>query len=126
MNKEVIRLWVNTLRSGRFKQGRGCLNDMQGHYCCLGVLCELGVEANIIPPPDIKLPHYARYSGQWAVLPSEIIKWAGLDENAPNLFLYAKNQKSSYYRLSVINDDIGSSFGAIADMIEANFLKEGE
>jgi hypothetical protein len=33
--------WVEALRSGKYKQGRGGLRDTRFHYCCLGVLCDV-------------------------------------------------------------------------------------
>ncbi len=32
--------WVDALRSGQYKQGKGCLRE-DGRYCCLGVLAEI-------------------------------------------------------------------------------------
>ena len=40
MNKNVKRLWLEALRSGEYKQGRGLLRD-GNKYCCLGVLCDI-------------------------------------------------------------------------------------
>lgn len=34
-----IKKWVKALGSGRYKQGRGTLGDIDGTNCCLGVLC---------------------------------------------------------------------------------------
>jgi hypothetical protein len=38
---EPQRKWIEALRSGRFKQGRGSLRDAHDNHCCLGVACEL-------------------------------------------------------------------------------------
>ena len=40
MNREVKKKWLNALRSGDYPQGREFLQDSEGNYCCLGVLCE--------------------------------------------------------------------------------------
>ena len=40
MNNELRNLWVEALRSGKYKQGKGRLRDGDT-YCCLGVLCDL-------------------------------------------------------------------------------------
>lgn len=37
--EEFKRKWVEALRSGKYKQGRGQLKDTQDQYCCLGVAC---------------------------------------------------------------------------------------
>lgn len=45
MNQEIKAKWVAALRGGKYKQGEGCLNDGNGGFCCLGVLCDVqGVE----------------------------------------------------------------------------------
>lgn len=33
--------WIAALRSGKYKQGVGCLRDSTDRMCCLGVLCDL-------------------------------------------------------------------------------------
>lgn len=40
MREDIKELWVTALRSGEYKQGTGQLN-YSGHFCCLGVLCEV-------------------------------------------------------------------------------------
>ena len=53
MPKKLLKAWLEALRSGKYKQGRGALrvdevNDP--HYCCLGVLqmvCDGKVESGI-------------------------------------------------------------------------------
>jgi hypothetical protein len=39
--------WVTALRSGRFKQGRSVLNQGDRALCCLGVACEVAIEAGV-------------------------------------------------------------------------------
>jgi len=44
MQKYYKDLWIQALRSGKYKQGRGYLKyilDKEGFYCCLGVLEEI-------------------------------------------------------------------------------------
>ena len=45
MKKRVLTKWLKALRSGKYKQGRGalCQIDKKGteSFCCLGVLCDL-------------------------------------------------------------------------------------
>jgi hypothetical protein len=41
MNQEIKKKWIEALRSGDYKQGRGWLRDHDGNYCCLGVLMEV-------------------------------------------------------------------------------------
>ena len=41
INTYVVRLWINNLRSGNYRQARGQLRSPQDEFCCLGVLCDL-------------------------------------------------------------------------------------
>lgn len=41
--KEVYKLWIAALRSGKYKQGKGSLKE-GNKYCCLGVLCDLAIK----------------------------------------------------------------------------------
>lgn len=42
MDPEMKKRWVEALRSGKYKQGKGCLHDeVHDTYCCLGVLNEI-------------------------------------------------------------------------------------
>lgn len=38
MPAAIATLWLAALRSGEYTQGRYCLRDTSGGYCCLGVL----------------------------------------------------------------------------------------
>lgn len=119
MNPEVKTLWVNALRSGDYEQGTHVLRrnateaETISEYCCLGVLCELAVKANIIPE--------ARYDGFYytygvtddkhsAYLPRIVMRWAGLND---------ENPVCGTDNLVTLNDG-GYSFEQIADAIEAN------
>lgn len=42
MNGELKAKWLEALRSGKYKQGRGRLRDESNQFCCLGVLCDVG------------------------------------------------------------------------------------
>lgn len=41
MDAELKAKWVAALRSGKYKQATGTLNDCGGGYCCLGVLLDI-------------------------------------------------------------------------------------
>lgn len=40
LNPIIKKKWLNALRSGKWKQTIGCLEDSNGN-CCLGVLCHI-------------------------------------------------------------------------------------
>ena len=44
MKPEIKKQWVQALRSGEYKQGRGQLKQ-GATFCCLGVLCDLAVQS---------------------------------------------------------------------------------
>ena len=41
MNKEAKEMWIDALRSGKYKQGKSFLKNYDNTYCCLGVLVEV-------------------------------------------------------------------------------------
>lgn len=41
MDKELKSRWVEALESGKYKQGKGFLRDINDNHCCLGVLCDI-------------------------------------------------------------------------------------
>lgn len=85
MNAEIKAKWVAALRSGEYKQGRGCLaiRDMKGtiSHCCLGVLCELAVQENVIRKPLSEM--HIVYAFEDKILPDKVRVWAGLNSNDP-------------------------------------------
>jgi hypothetical protein len=50
--KEARELWAQALESGQYKQGYGRLAPDDQRHCCLGVACELAVQAKVIPDYD--------------------------------------------------------------------------
>lgn len=43
MKEEIKTLWVNALRSGKYKQGKHKLRG-DDSFCCFGVLCDVGLK----------------------------------------------------------------------------------
>jgi len=103
MNKRVKRLWLKELRSGEYEQGKGTLrqkgqkNDYA--YCCLGVLEKIRCD-------EKRLQRFPKRD----TLTEATRKWAGLDENNPDL-------PNDHRSLAELNDN-GMSFKAIAARIE--------
>lgn len=101
MNPEVKRVWINELRSGRYKQGFGRLRT-DGRFCCLGVLCDMsGAEASWMVGGLYGAPG----SGSYCIPPGAIERWAGLSAAARE-------------GLITLNDEKGATFAQIADWIE--------
>jgi hypothetical protein len=114
MHQKIKAEWVTALRSGEYQQGREQLHSSGGHYCCLGVLCDLYARAHAVPL-DTNL--YAD-EGDTELPAIEIVKWAGLKVNDPVLVI-----DGSKLNASVHNDgspDVRQrTFFEIADAIEA-------
>lgn len=106
--------WVAALRSGEYKQGKGCLSR-DGYDCCLGVACKLFVAEN---PGSISVEEdelgAIRFDGETAILPLAVRDWLGLGEEEGH---YVEDDHSNTW-LSVLNDD-GVPFEDIANIIEA-------
>jgi len=47
MDPGIRAAWVAALRSGEYQQGKANLRAADNTYCCLGVLCELAVQAGV-------------------------------------------------------------------------------
>ena len=68
MNQDVKQQWIEALRGGEYKQGRGVLRSKEDEYCCLGVLCDLmgvrwqdrGGSCLMADGYTMSLPNYAR------------------------------------------------------------------
>jgi hypothetical protein len=107
------RAWVEALRSDKYKQGQGCLR-LGDRFCCLGVACELAVEAGVIPPPtkrDDGAYQYGKAAGaSTACLPDCVRDWLGVTSHHGSL-------RGVPGSLAGKNDQ-GLSFGEIADLIE--------
>lgn len=111
MNEDIKRRWVEALRSGVYEQGTGHLRTSDNKYCCLGVLCDIwaqdvGVEWAVFA--DL-------FSIKGVILlpPSDVICWAGLQRQYPEVYL-----DDELCTLSKLNDN-GKTFAEIADLIEA-------
>lgn len=94
MNQAHLRLWIDALRSGKFKQTRGQLQRGNA-FCCLGVACEAG-----------GIPHDENGTGEKGGY-TLIYNWLGL----PQLHGLISN---AYMR----NDIEKQSFAEIADWLE--------
>lgn len=137
--------WGARLRSGDYTQGRSKLHTAtrlldgteQHEFCCLGVLCEMAVEAGIVDRVDVsgteefvtspegRVFAYVPKEGQPNAgsayvhyAPPAVAKWAGLPFKDTNPYVLHGGARSS---LADINDNSGRTFSQIADMIEKQF-----
>lgn len=88
MNKDIAFAWAERLESG-LPQTTGSLTkiDADGNvtgHCCLGVLCELAVEAEVIEPGQVGYDHARLFYGldqNSACTPEAVVAWAGLRDD---------------------------------------------
>ncbi len=132
-----IQTWIEALRSGTYKQGRGSLaeeNPETGvmEYCCLGVACDLATKQGILQKlPQKKgdrLEFGKKGDTHTSFLPRALRNFLGFTSASGELFvkrvsmsaMYGKKKKTYYSvdtTLARLNDD-GETFKEIAKRIE--------
>ena len=113
---QFIDEWQKDLRSGKYKQSKGCLSDSKNNYCCLGVACETGHRLGIQEAsldtgeqdPDDAMP------GNWF---HDLM--GSFD---PEVRL--EDEDEDIEHLTTLNDEINWSFDMIADGLDQ--LRETE
>jgi hypothetical protein len=128
MNEAVKSEWIKRLRSGDYAQTKELLRDDKG-YCCLGVLCQIAIENEVIPDWEVTVtPEFNAYSLSTvdpengsshfddSTLPWAVVKWSGLDNINPYI-----HEPDGYSRPISEPNDNGMPFSEIADMIEEQF-----
>lgn len=99
MNPDIKALWLEALRSGLYRQGRGRLRRSRNNtFCCLGVLCD------VIAPKDWKNEKHQGFTN----LPSVQI---GIQAGLAGIEIR---------KLARLNDSDRVDFPEIADWIEQN------
>lgn len=127
MDAAVKAQWVEALRSGDYRQGKGCLHfrphddllpPADDTFCCLGVLCDLAIKAGV----EVKAwrgPGVQQYDGEASFLPSAVVAWSGLPDPAGDVRdPRVQDLHGDWTSLSAVND-AGAPFAEIAAMIEA-------
>jgi hypothetical protein len=115
MLNENAKKWIAALRSGKYAQGRAMLNSMDMKFCCLGVACEVAIQAGV---PVKKEPglygQKFNYDTSFTVLPLSVQRWLGL-ASASGHFKQGGDCRS----LVALNDGGLYTFNDIADIIES-------
>lgn len=112
MNKEIGERWIAALRSGEYQQGQSYLN-VNGKFCCLGVLCDLAVKEGVVDREQ--WGNYVLYGSDeegWdgALLPNGVKRWAGMATN---------NGDCPHAQDTLVSlNDGGASFVEISRVIE--------
>lgn len=116
---EVRKLWVDALRSGKYQQGKGTLesNPPRGEepqFCCLGVLCRLAYEHNVIAR---KIENNIVYYDNIAHAASRKVRaWSGLATHNGEFWTENRIRKT----LAGLNDTNNWDFERIANLIESD------
>jgi len=142
VNQERMRLWVEALRSGSYRQARNklkvALRDPDGNltdevgYCCLGVMCEVAIANGLNlavseDDPDGGTEPYYRYgvpgrpelsSGGYP--PSVVLVWYGI---AGSIMVGQHMDGKIIYAVEA-NDDLRWDFNKIADGVERIYLTD--
>lgn len=105
--KKDIQVWVKALRSGKYKQTKGTLQNNQG-YCCLGVACDLFIEN--------KETNNGFLIGGLPLFQSHCPYWLQ--------GICSDFQIKAGHHLSALNDIQNFSFDEIADILEAVYILE--
>lgn len=118
MNPEVKAKWVAALRSGKYQQASGTLND-EGRFCCLGVLCEIsGLGAWGEHNGDGLIPYETSKDKETDLAPHSVCDWAGFQEGSnPQLrvpTVVIEEEREGLHE----HNDAGKTFAEIADAIE--------
>lgn len=113
-----LRLWIEALRDGGYRQGRGALkerprlNSEEYEYCCLGVLCELAIKQGV--PVTTKVNDWVvEFDGYTQTLPPSVADWLGADDE--QLRVYGPGGPVTPI---VANDARSWTFEQIADGLE--------
>ena len=118
MIQEIKLEWTKRLRSGDYEQGKGLLRNKRDQYCCLGILCEMAVEAGVIKKV-LDDGNWAYYYGDErdlsvATLPTSVMEWAGPESTAG---VFGGGTEDSL----VYHNDSGKPFEYIANVIDEKF-----
>jgi hypothetical protein len=129
MNPEIKSRWIEALRSGEYEQTKSNLSDGLG-YCCLGVLCEIAIEDDVVSKfiySDGSVMYGSAYELDGHLLPGPVSVWGDVNHNPSVPRSVAAEILDRYdieisissvtVPLSWLNDH-GVPFHVIAEMIE--------
>ena len=118
MPKKLKEKWIKALRSGEYRQGIGHLRqlgkDRSEMFCCLGVLCDIGLDGD--------------WHGDSCIIPSLNTsghKFTGIPSNEAWRSMNVDDYFNDvHFNLTTMNDEESKSFDEIADWIEINVAEK--
>jgi hypothetical protein len=130
INKERLKLAVDALRSGEYRQAMNTLVAVDDNgdrsFCCLGVMCDVALKNGIEGVEEFDRTYDVGYRNigegadfwiEYSVLPKLVRDWYGFDRTLPMVMVDEDDHELTY-----LNDDRGWDFERIADAIEATYL----
>lgn len=125
-NLPRIRLLIDALRSGNFKQGTGSLESWEinedgrvnPRNCCLGVACRVALQNGLDLDVSIwsATPEITMFDGEVGYLPSSVVDWYGFSNMNPAL--KTPDLEFSLMCASTLNDSQQKNFN---DSRQKNF-----
>lgn len=121
MDATIKAQWLEALRSGKYKQGKGALhNKSDDSYCCLGVLCEVMGVPEFHGDGDRESSEFINFGTiddfSSTSLPYQVRRVAGLLDGY-GCFAGPMGEDESLAHMN----DTGASFEEIAKIIEEKF-----
>lgn len=105
MNKTLMLKWAKALRSGKYKQGKYALKNMDNTFCCLGVLCDISGKGEWTPDGAGEYKYSLPGDGAVACLTDSQLLELGLDREEES-------------ELIELNDTKRATFEEIADVVD--------
>jgi hypothetical protein len=111
--KDARKLWVEALRSGKYKQSTNRLQNLDGvSYCCLGVACKVAEEQGVSVIKDQFFPEILE--GGSLDMQSGVKDFFGIVSNLGHF-----KDKGTNKSLTYLNDQKNFTFEELADVIES-------
>jgi hypothetical protein len=116
-SKKRLKLWVEALRSDRYKQGRGRMRCCD-EYCVLGVGVDVALRNGVKMDVLVRKCGCHVYDGYANLMPDSVQAWYGLQSNPEVKTAYGK------CTLMRLNDIERHPFAKLADYIEKTYLED--
>ena len=117
--EEVWKLWLDALRSGEYKPGRGQLRTVNERFCCLGVLCDLAAKDGGRQWSDpatysCSNPSYNYEIGNTSYPPTIMMYYLGITEHAMSVIAIQNDAH--------VNSNGKHHFSIMADWLETKAM----
>lgn len=134
IHEERFDLFLEDLRSGKYKQGRGTLESPSGDMCCLGVACVRPAAEGVVERVQDE-NGFVSYGNNSAELPEVVADYLGIPKanRLGTQWINIAFFKSGYEEYPSVarnntavgfNDALDKTFPEIADAFELEFLRE--